>query len=585
MRSQRPLETRFFAGAHKEVLLATVDSGSGEWEDEDTAIVIGALVFAGRADEAFTIFRSWERSGNASKGELAAASRFFLCIAECRAGRYAAAEKLCRLTLSELTPESSSLERFYLHQGLGLVRHFTGRIGRAALHAARARRHALEARFPYGRMLALDLLGHARLHRGDVLSGLTLLEQAADLADAIGLAGFAMMTRSAVVANRARFGVGDPNPVVGIEEHLERLGDTDRYSTRVLLTELAEAHALRGDPIAARNALRRAEELALPDGGRRVAVKLHLARAVVDGLAEGEAAAAQWLALAEPHVDFETDPALAVEIAWYEYLVCPSRFERRASDWLAKVARDTNIFRAALLASAKGADAVVDAAEDRFAALVVAIRHREAGIDNVLASEKVGLLPLVVGRPPAMRLWLDASRGLFAIEDRGSIASLEVPSDALIGLLRALAGGTRSKEDLIRDVWRLNVYRPEKHDAVVHTAISRLRTALGPRGAWVQASGGGYALASDVELLELTTTGASLPSKRTGTENEARAADPRRELVLELVRRPNGAATREVAQKLNVSEMTALRWLAGLVDEGLIQRTGRGRNTRYTAPI
>lgn len=583
MRSASALEALFYGGAHKDVLLATIDGTSGDFDDADTFLVIGALVFSGRTDEAVSIFRTWERaSADPARRdpEQAAACRFFLCIAECRAGRYVAAEKLCRATLGELSLPGSARARFYFHQGVGLVRHFTGRMGSASRHASRARRHALEARFPYGRMLALDLMGHALLHRGKVLSGLALLEQAAELAEGIGLESLARTTRSAIVANRARFGVGEESPTEELLRHLDRNGDADRYSKRVLLTELAEAHAFRGDAASAARELRRAEEVALPDGDRRATVKLLLARSLVVGLSQGEEAAARVLAEVEALVDPAMDPALAVEITWYEFLVCPARFARRPTEQLVRAARATGIARAVLLANTREAGLHLRAGEDRFATLVIAVRRAERGLDEVLAHDLLGLLPMSLGCSPGQRIHLDPERRFFAIEQHGNVVRAEVPSDAVVSLLRALACGPRSKEDLIREVWQLNVYRPEKHDAVVHTAVSRLRSALGSHAGWIQVSGVGYRIAQGVEVRE-NAERARGAAPITPSELPP-ALDPRRTAVLELVQREGGAATRDVVERLKISEMTALRLLTLLVDEGVIERIGRGRNTRYT---
>lgn len=589
--ASRPLESLFYAGAHGELLKATIDSTSGQFEDEDLFLVVGALVFTGRTDEAAVVFRSWQRAARATEHdvELAVACRFFLCIAECRAGRYGAAEKLCRASLAELRGHPSPRARYFLHQGLGLLRHFTGRIASAARHASRARRHAVEARFTYGRMLALDLLGHTLVHRGKVLSGLTVLAQAVELAEGIGLTRFALTTRSALVAYSAHFGAGSPNPCASLLEHLAHVGDTDRYSKRLILTELAKAHAFRGEADAAAREIRRAEDVALPDGDRRATVKLHLARALVAGLSHGEAAADEWLAQARGMVDAGGDAALDVEIAWYEYLVTPATFALRDREALVTAARTTGIARADYLAAARGAERGTLAGEDRFAATIRAIRQDDgSGLGLILAHELYGLVPLCFGRTPGLALYLDAQRAFFAIESHGNVTCREPPSPALCMLLRALVRGARTKEDLIREVWRLNVYRPTKHDAVVHTAVSRLRTALEPHASWIVIAGAGYGLAPGVAVVEVgeasDAPGVEMPDEGgapSAPPPPLDAPDPRRAAALALIERAEGAATRDIAEALKISEMTAFRVLGALVDEGLIERTGRGRSTRY----
>jgi DNA-binding winged helix-turn-helix (wHTH) protein len=425
-----------------------------------------------------------------------------------------------------------------------------------------------------------------------VLAGLTVLEQAAELAEGIDLRSFALTTRSAIVAYRAHFGAGEPNPVARLEAHLARVGDADRYSKRLILTELAKAHAFRGEAALAAREVRRAEDVALPDGDRRATVKLHLVRALVAGLSLGEEAAAGWLAQAQRLLDPAWDAALDAEVAWYEYLVCPSAFSARSAEALVACARRTGIARAEHLAAASGAAGMTLAAEDRFAATVRAIREPGRGLDEVMAAELLGLLPMCFERSPGQRVYVDASRAVFALEDHGNVTCRELPSAALLTLLRALARGTRSKEDLIREVWNLKVYRPETHDAVVHTAVSRLRTTLEPHAAWIQVSSAGYALASHVELVDLLDT-TDAPRSIAASASEASSAPAavvpdrasrRRLLALEIVQRSGGAATRDVAEALKISDMTAFRVLSALVAEGLIEKVGQGRNTRYVRP-
>jgi len=574
------IEALFYGGRHREVLAASVDSAAGDYDEAAVPFIVGSLVFSGRADEAATIFRAWERTAHQPALAELAAARFFLCVAECRAGRYLAAERLCAATLSDVKGREDPRLRFYLHQGVGLVRHFTGRIASARRHASRARRHALESRFPYGRMLALDLLGHALVQLGRVMAGLTALEQAVQLSETIGLRELSMTTRSAMVAYRALFGGNSTSAVTDLVAHLERLGDADRYSRRLVLTELARTHAYRGEARAALSALDEAERVALPDGDRRAKVKLYLARALLLGLARGEDAASEWLQHAAALVDANDDAALLVELAFHEYVVAPSAFSLRSPSSLRGLASKTGLARAEALAVAAFALAPGPPNEDRFAELLRLVRRGSPGLDPLLAAGFLGLLPTAMGRPPGTRIYVDRGRGFVAIEDHGNVKHAELPSDAVLDLLRAVAHGPRTKEELIRDVWRLNAYRPQQHDSVVHTAISRLRSVLEPCSSWVQATPAGYSLASGVELVETTGAGDICVATSAPLPTPDGKPDPRRALVLARIT-SREASTGEIAKLLGVSELTARRLLVSLLDEGSIERIGSGPKTRY----
>jgi hypothetical protein len=61
-------------------------------------------------------------------------------------------------------------------------------------------------------------------------------------------------------------------------------------------------------------------------------------------------------------------------------------------------------------------------------------------------------------------------------------------------LLRRLARGPASKQDLVETVWGYRCYSPLRHDPMVYSAMSSLRRLLGPFHAWIRVTEAGYAL-------------------------------------------------------------------------------------------
>ncbi len=589
-----PLEALFFAGKSQEVLRVSIDSPEGDFDPGDAHVVVGALVFAGRQDEAAAIALELERAHtSASAGgsrRVLAAARFFLIVGECRAGRYGHAESLARKSLALLRDDDPKT-RYFVQQGLGILRYFSGRIALAALHAAKARTFALESRFPYGRMLSLDLLGHSLTQTGQVHAGLAILEQGAELAEGVGLAELASTTRSAIVAYRARFGVGAEDAVATLRRHLDGIGAEDKYSRRLVLTELATIHALRGEAGRASECLERTAEVALPDGDRRARVRLEVARALAAGLREGETAAMAHLDTAAR--SSTGDPTLEAEVAWTEYLVCPERFSKRDPRQLRTLARTTGIARSALLADALSTGAHpsnYEGIEDAQAALVATVRDRSRPLAALFSRRLLGLLPQAFGLAPSRRIYIDEAAAQLVVEDHGELTTSELPGTSLLSLLSTLASGPQTKESLITQVWRLNVYRPERHDSVVHTAISRLRAVLGARGAWIRASEAGYTLVDGVAVVSVVGRSVE-PVRRIVHERNGESEAPppprkprdadKQEAILALLQSQGSVATKDVADALKTSEMTAFRLLSAMTGAGLVARVGRGRSTRY----
>jgi IclR helix-turn-helix domain len=583
------IEQLFCRGAHIDIVKLAVDSPTASYELSDLSFVIGSLVFVGRSDDAFALYRQELRNGADTLTEQLrlAGCRFFLCIAECRAGRYGSAERLCRENIPFIPlARNAALGRFFFHQGMGLVHYFRGQIRHAMRHATRARSSALLAKFPYGRMLALDLLGHTNVQLGKAHVGLALLEQSAELATGFGFSTHARTTHAALLDYRLRLGMSD---AAELDELFAGLSAEDSYSQRLLANNIAIALALRGDRKRADIALARSAEIAMTDGDHRSRIRLCLAHAIVAGLADGEPAAIRWIdeAIVTLH---ETDRALRVEAYLAECLVAPLRFALRSAEELTALATLTGMERARFLAdncSEMGAQ------EDTLLAAMRSVRGGIAGALPLLQSGIVALLPRATQRSPGKRIYLDPLHERVVLEDHGQFSVRTSPPQRTLALLTALRERAMNKEMLVETVWQIKKYAPARHDAVVHTTISRVRAFLEPWGDWLQSTHIGYALV-DVDVVDLHVhpsielqEPAIVEQQRADIEAEPAVTNvvldkPSRrrvQLLQALAAAPQ--STTALAAVLGVSEMTAFRALSDLVREGLINRTGTGKNTRY----
>lgn len=590
---ESPLCERIFAGRYTEVLKETVDSPAGAYAPLDTPFVVGALAFSGRQDEAVAAFRWWTKE-HGDDDTVRVASHFFLGVGECRSGRYAAAIAHARAAVAA-SDRNEALHAFFVHQALGLLRHFTGRADRAARHAAKARQAALEARFPYGRMLALDLLGHALVLEGQIHAGMSVLEQSAELASSLGLVANAGAPRTAAAAYSARYGVAGFDAPKALTALVATVKPEDAYSRRMLLSELAIQQAFAGDGAGARESVDEASRIALPDGDRRAKVRLLVADAIVLGFSRGATAARDKTALARAMLDPELDDGLDVEVTWAEALV---RGALRAPDAaeharIAALARRTRVGRARLMAAVDDELTALDPhEEDRVAALLRAIEHDpDEARHRIVSQGSWGWLPRWFGVEPGRRVYLLHAESLLVVEDHGAVSALEMPGAVLVRLLDAIATRTMAKDELVLQVWGIRAYRAERHDSLVHTTVSRLRTALGPAGSWIRVTDAGYAMSEGVALMHLGggLEGGEAPpvederprsAAPSGAEARQKAADARREQIARLVAR-EPLSTSEIATRLGISEMTAFRVLSAMVKDGVVERTGQGKRTRY----
>jgi DNA-binding winged helix-turn-helix (wHTH) protein len=577
---ESPLCDLIFAGDYSELLKRTVDSRSGAHQPEDTPFVVGALAFSGRQDEAIAAFRWWTKE-HGDDATIAVASHFFLGIGECRSGRYASAIAHACSTVSR-SVRGDALHSFFAHQAIGLLRYFTGRARSASRHAAAARQAALEARFSYGRMLALDLLGHSLVLEGQVHAGISVLEQSAELAEALGLVASAGGPRTAAAVAKAQYAVAGFDGRREIAQLAALVSADDAYSRRMLLQDLAIQQAFAGDGAKARASLEAAVKIALPDGDRRARLRLSIADAIVTGFARGFPAARESLDRARGMLDPELDDGLDVELSWAAVLARGTfRSEDDAeAERLARLARRTRIGRARAMASEPSE-------EDRVAELLRLIeRDTDAARHRIVSNAQWGWLPRLTGDAPGRRIFLLDEESLLVVEDHGVVTPLEMPGAVLVRLLEAIATRAMQKDELLLHVWGIRVYRAERHDSLVHTTISRLRTALGPAGTWIRATDAGYAIAEGVTVLHLGA--GPIEEPRREAEPKAppvrqKAGDDRKERVLRLVQK-EPLSTSEIATALKISEMTAFRLLTAMAKDGLLERTGQGKRTRYRVP-
>jgi len=598
-----PLSKSLYAGHYKDVLRATIDSADGRHAPGDTPAVVAALVFSGRQDEAAAVHRWWTRE-HGDDAVVAVADLFFLSVGECRTGRYQEAIARCREAVRAADPRDP-LQGFFAHQAIGLLRHFTGRIPSAVQHATRARQLAAEARFSYGRMLALDLLGYSLTAKGDVHAGIALLEQSAELAEALGLVENAGAPKTAATVLRARYGLAAGDPRKELSDCVAALAPEDSYSRRMVLSEVAAQHAFGGEATKAAEAIEAASRIALPDGDRRAKTRRLIAEAVVAGLGQGPDAADAKLRAARALLDPTLDDALEVEIWWARAIT--HGLDAMDADpvvraRVALLAARTGMGRARFLAASADARASLELlADDKLASLLAALqRDKEEARHRITSEHSWGFLRFVYGHPPGRRVYLLHDLALLVVEEAGNVAPLDMPGSVLVALLCAIAAGPVTKEELVQRVWKMKVYRPERHDALVHTATSRLRNAMGRAGAWITSTDHGYALAegvvihddrgADVRDETIADGSARPPPPSDGDAEPARsrsrhkAVDERRAVVLGALEREESMSTLDVARALHASEMTAFRVLSALVAEGVVLRTGQGKRTRYRRP-
>ncbi len=562
------LDSLVFAGAY-EVVSRRAAAG---FSDAEAPAVIGALALAGRLDEAESVFEARVRGNRAQEPR----ARFFLIAGHCHAGNAARALGFARQSLP-LVRRGPPSERFWACQGLALVRHFEGLSSRARRIARRALGMAALADFPYGRFLSLDLLAHVEVQVGHIHAGMRLLTQASELADALGYAENAATERAAHLLFELRFAPGRADTQRAVEALVTAPG-VSYFARRNGWLELSSAHALRGAASEARAALEEARRIALTGADRRARARYFIGDALCVALSRGARAAAP--CLTEARAEAQSQLTLLGEILFVELVFCGERSDAAVAE-ASRVARSTGGERvriAHLLASRADPGAALRV-EDGLCRLLLELSRLPSAdrLRGVVDARQLGLVPWALGSVPGRRLI--ALGATIITEHYGNVRLNELKNRPAQRLLVELGRGYRSRAELMRDVWSIGHFSPARHLPTLHTAISRLRVALAEPD-WVITHDDGYSLASGVELLTFDDGEAGSTFVSAAGSSIAPPPDDRQR-VLSHIEQHGALGSAEVAKALHLSGSTTLRLLRGLCAEGLLERHGSGRATRY----
>ena len=589
-----------FAGRYADILAQTIDSRAAGCSAGDEAFVVGALCFVGRIEEA-ELFLENARRGSAPAVRTLAAGGFFLTVGRARSGDFAGARSALRRAYRETSHGRDPWARAFLFQAVACCHYFEARYTRAATAALNAQGCALEARFAYVQMLATDMRAHVLAQRGDLDEGLRLLEQAREHARHLGFDVNVRVIEASIALERAR--VNHPiDSIAELEGLLEATDIQDGYSRRLMLSELAKCYALIGRGAAAARALEGAARLA--GKAPRVQAALACTRAEVARVREGWARARAHIVQARRIATGLVDPLLHAEIAGLDLGCATFLGDRRrraaAIREVQALLADHGLQRARSCLQQYAPETCANTRDDEMDELTRALRavgaEARSGIASRDAARAVlrtglwGLTAEACGLVPGRRIHLFEDAVVLESEDDTRRLDGLPPRGRAI--LSALARRPQSKEALLAVVWGVAQYRPERHDSLVKTTISRLRAALGRDNMWIETVEGGYRIAEGIALVahehRLDTEPASLADLEAApAAADARAGgaeETRRSRWARLAHELTDASEWSVghlAGRVRGSVRTVSRDLSQMHRQGLVERLGSGRGTRY----
>jgi len=598
-RAKSTIKDSFFRGDYQSALASSIDHPEREWRLQDLGYIVGALCYVGRSVEAETLFLV--HSGRLSL-EQTIRTRYFLGVGFTRISNYQKARHYFALNRRALGSKVSLEARFYVFQGIGFFRYFCCKWRLALRDSKRAFEAALRANFLYGRVVSSDLHGHLLVQTGEVHHGLRILQEAQALAVQIGNSGVAGAIEISRVGYEAQFGLGGSRTLAKLQKYLKSTADVqDTYSHAALHLEMARQMILRGAFEAAGEALDQAARTIYAHQNRRQECTLNLRYAYLAYLRDEAPLGLSFLQSAKRALDPSIDhalrlAALGLELKLVERLGMPERQRQVEAEiesesamyggWINQRVRSRLKSRGACRSNGSAAAAdPLGYLRDQIAFDV------ESALGEILKSEYHGfLLELFPGFRGRSVLYFGLGETSVLLFSPRGVVHLDGLTPLQRQILRALASGPTSKEELIRSVWRYPAYHPLQHDPVIYQAVTGLRKFLGEFAPWFETTENGYRLRQGVTVERMAPHRSAPQATRPEPEPEPVPGDEihKNSLNHRQVKFMLGAKTGEFTSvhqykdRFDVSEITASRDLSNLFRLGFVIRIGRARATRYS---
>lgn len=584
-------ERLFYQGRCDEVIAATVDEPDSNWTVDSVPFVIGSLCFLGRVEEAE--LRATRLMPNLSR-EHQAACHFFLSIGWVRNNLFGKARKHLfeNIKLMRIKGESNSepMVRFYARQGLAFYHNASSRHILGLHSAERALEASIQADHFFARMLATDMIGHVRVEIGEIARGLQDLELAHRLAQKIGHGSYAKAIYKAIIGYKAHYGLIPDDVINALNEVIQESKVQDVYTDNYMILELVRQLTLRGRLSEAERWLDTVSRSIYAKRARRQRIHMNLRWAEIAYQRGDQALLREKLEMAEADIDAEADrgallrwQGLVIKSKLDGLFVDPEAHRRCTEQVGAGISK--RIFareHGTTHPLAQGDDPLGDLLD-----LVV----REDGfrvemVQKIVQSGYLGFLRTILPKCQQPHvIYLNLLPRTLIIDRQGDIFACDTGSSTKINdLLKALSRGLRSKEELVASIWGYD-YNPLRHDSLLYTLISRLRTLLGVCAEWLENEDEGYQLRSDVQVVFKDLAAREAVSE----EAEARIEEisdsqlnMRQLAILEhLKKNRKWLVPEDCVDLFQTSKVTATRDLSHLVKVGLVIRIGKGRATRY----
>jgi hypothetical protein len=589
------LASRFYSGRYTEIISECIDSASSPVvAGEDVVFVVGSLAFLSRASEAETLLAMHEP--NMSDESLVEA-RYYLATSWRRMRTRESGKKsrnaligMARTIRSSHSSDPRQL--FFLYCGLAFYRYVDGRYSRALQWAQKAYDCAFKSGFAFGRLVAYDLMGHSQLMTGQVTAGLKNLGLSAKIAEGMGRGAVHQAVDVAQRLYRSTYGLlSAEQSCIELENAIKACEFENSYTLANLYLEYARLQILSGHGHLAEDSLREAGEWVYRLDVPFLDAQLNFRYAYLAYLKMNYTKAIDLIAVAERRAVESQSESLRLVILGLKHRVLHASGKYEDQDEAVHELRRLEN-RTEQLTSRRiharlgwGGTPARSHGQDRLGDLMDDIHHHVKDIRvKVLASGYLGLIPQMVGCPlfsETLIFGFDGSS--VTVINQGRVRHDSDGWPDLVKRLVMLLNERRkaSKDEITEYVWRQK-YNPLRHDPLIYALIARFKKTLDVDKDWIFVDDGNYRIRDAVRVIDASVKAEPVNPPIVMVES-AGDLSLRQEKILDYCRRTGGLTNREVCKEFRISEVTAGRDLADLVEKGYLRRTGKGRATTYIA--
>jgi hypothetical protein len=594
------LASKFYAGRFAEIISEKIDGPSIPGFDASTSVyLIGSLSFLSRINEAEALFAKYrQHMTDQERFE----SAYYVATALRRERRRTSTAK-AKAMLIDMVRELRRLGardhrmEFFLYCGIAFHRYIDGRFDLALSWSQRAYDSAFSAGFPFGRLVAYDMIGHSQLIVGQIRAGLKNLESSALIAESLGQGAIRQAVDVASRLYKSTYGMGRAKDLLDdLEGAIRACAFENSYTLASLYIEKARLQILSGDGHLAEHSLREAGEWVYRLDIPFLDAHLSFRFAHLSYLQGDYSKALDLIRAAKNRASDAQSASITVGILGLERRILRALNREDDADALVAEVRDLGKKSGQIISQRINCRegitvySVVRHGEDLLGDLLDDIQKNALDVrPRVIKSGFLGLLPSMVGVSQYSDSLIFGFDGeSVTIITKGFVRhDRDGWPDLMRKLFLAFAESRQlNKEDIAEKVWR-QTYNPTRHDPLIYALMARVRKTLEHCEHWLQTTDGVYRLLDSVVIKDVTrdskTPLETSPSgPRLGADLIPADVSIRQAKILEICLSRGSISNRDVCDLFQVSEVTAGRDLADLAEKGHLRRVGKGRATSYT---